>query len=168
MRIESRTQKGTLPDMSVYPFEWGRDPGRQEELEWIVVTSCCQSRTVRRHERRIRCKINIQRRNVKRDEFTLGTLSCSITSPRYVQRKEIKFRRNWGAWKKTVTDSMGMQAMKHGIHPSFEPRADITRSPKQGYQWPHKNDNLTVIGFLQWLPILSSLLVSNMTVVPSF
>ena len=23
---------------------------------------------------------------------------------------------------------------------AFKPRADVTRSPKQGYQWPHKKD----------------------------
>ena len=34
----------------------------------------------------------------------------------------------------------GNKACKRGIHPSFEPRADITRSPKQGYQWSHKKD----------------------------
>ena len=35
------------------------------------------------------------------------------------------------------------QAKKHakrGSTLALKPRADITRSPKQGYQWPHKND----------------------------
>ena len=25
-------------------------------------------------------------------------------------------------------------------HSTLKPRGDITRSPKQGYQWPHKKD----------------------------
>ena len=30
------------------------------------------------------------------------------------------------------------KSRKLGIHPGFETRKDITRLPKQGYQWPHK------------------------------
>ena len=29
-----------------------------------------------------------------------------------------------------------------GIHPSFKPREGVTRSPKQGYQLPHKRTNV--------------------------
>ena len=34
------------------------------------------------------------------------------------------------------------QAMKHNEESTlaFKPRADVTRSPKQEYQWPHKKD----------------------------
>ena len=34
------------------------------------------------------------------------------------------------------------QAKKHAkeIHPRFETQADNTRTPKQGYQWPHRKD----------------------------
>ena len=34
------------------------------------------------------------------------------------------------------------QARKHASESTLalKPRADITRSPKQGYQWPHKKD----------------------------
>ena len=31
-----------------------------------------------------------------------------------------------------------MQARESTL--ALKPRADITRSPKQGYQWPHKKD----------------------------
>ena len=31
-------------------------------------------------------------------------------------------------------------ARKRGIQPAFETQADIIRSPKRGYQWPHKKD----------------------------
>ena len=34
----------------------------------------------------------------------------------------------------------GENARKPGIHPSFKPTADVPRSPKQGYQWPHEKD----------------------------
>ena len=52
-------------------------------------------------------------------------------------------------WKRQVSHQRWIwgircaQASKHaseGIHPGFEPRADITRSPKQGYQWPREKD----------------------------
>ena len=35
-----------------------------------------------------------------------------------------------------------MQARKHASEftLALKPRADVTRSPKQGYQWPHKKD----------------------------
>ena len=36
-----------------------------------------------------------------------------------------------------------MQARKYASEGStlaLKPRADVTRSPKQGYQWPHKKD----------------------------
>ena len=36
-----------------------------------------------------------------------------------------------------------MQARKHVNERStlaLKPRADVTRSPKQGYEWPHKKD----------------------------
>ena len=36
-----------------------------------------------------------------------------------------------------------MQARKHASERStlaLKPRADVTRSPRQGYQWPHKKD----------------------------
>ena len=36
--------------------------------------------------------------------------------------------------------------MKHTmevIHPVFKLRADVTRIPKQEYQWPHKKDSCT-------------------------
>ena len=36
-----------------------------------------------------------------------------------------------------------MQVTKHtseGSTLALNPRADVTRSPKQGYQWPHKKD----------------------------
>ena len=32
------------------------------------------------------------------------------------------------------------KAHKQGIHPGLKLRADVIRSPKQGYQWPHKKD----------------------------
>ena len=34
------------------------------------------------------------------------------------------------------------QARKHASESTLDlkPRADVTRSPKQGYQWPHKKD----------------------------
>ena len=38
------------------------------------------------------------------------------------------------------------QVRKHaseGTHPVFETQADITRSPKQGYQWSHKKNSCT-------------------------
>ena len=38
----------------------------------------------------------------------------------------------------------GMQATKHtseGSTLALKPRGDIIRSPKQGYQWPHKEDS---------------------------
>ena len=37
----------------------------------------------------------------------------------------------------------GEEARKRVIHPDFETqaRADVTRSPKEGYQWPHKRDS---------------------------
>ena len=36
----------------------------------------------------------------------------------------------------------GHETCMQGIHPGFETqsRQDIMRSPKQGYQWPHKDD----------------------------
>ena len=35
-----------------------------------------------------------------------------------------------------------VQARKHASESTLalKPRADVTRSPKQGYQWPHKKD----------------------------
>ena len=36
-----------------------------------------------------------------------------------------------------------MQARRHakkGSSLALKPRADVTRSPKQGYQWPHKKE----------------------------
>ena len=35
------------------------------------------------------------------------------------------------------------QVKKHAtrIHPGFETQTDVTRSPKQGYQWLHEKDN---------------------------
>ena len=36
----------------------------------------------------------------------------------------------------------GEEALKRCIHPDFETHgADVTISPKQGYQWPHKKDS---------------------------
>ena len=37
-----------------------------------------------------------------------------------------------------------MQARKHASEKStlvLKPRPDVTRSPKQGHQWPHKKDS---------------------------
>ena len=34
----------------------------------------------------------------------------------------------------------GDKARKRGIHSGFETQGDVTRSPKQGYQWPHGKD----------------------------
>ena len=33
-----------------------------------------------------------------------------------------------------------MEQANEGFYPGFKSRADITRSPKQGYQWPNKKD----------------------------
>ena len=35
---------------------------------------------------------------------------------------------------------------------ALKPRADITRSPKQGYQWPHKKDLCPAIFFIKKHP----------------
>ena len=32
----------------------------------------------------------------------------------------------------------GKEASKQGIHPGLKIRVDITRNPRQEYQWPHK------------------------------
>ena len=39
------------------------------------------------------------------------------------------------------------QARKHASESTLalKPRADVTRSPKQGYQWPHKKDMCPVM-----------------------
>ena len=34
----------------------------------------------------------------------------------------------------------GEKAQKWNIHPTLKPSIDVTGSPKQGYQWPHKKD----------------------------
>ena len=34
----------------------------------------------------------------------------------------------------------GDKAHKRGITLALKPRGDVTRSPKQGYQWPHEKD----------------------------
>ena len=47
-----------------------------------------------------------------------------------------------------------MQVMKHASKRSalnLKPGADATRSPKQGYQWPHKKTNIFQKDFF-WIP----------------
>ena len=36
------------------------------------------------------------------------------------------------------TSCMSLPSVNKVAHSSFETRGDVTRSPKQGYQWPHK------------------------------
>ena len=55
-------------------------------------------------------------------------------------------------------DHTGKKACKGSIL-VLKPRADITRSPKEGYQWPHKKDLCPPIFFflkLTWLNALCS------------
>ena len=40
---------------------------------------------------------------------------------------------------KCITD-IPLPSVNKAAHPGFEPRGDVTRSLKQGYQWPHKKD----------------------------
>ena len=51
-----------------------------------------------------------------------------------------------------------MQARKHASERStlaLKPRAEVTRSPKQGYQWPHKKDSCPSKNFLKQPAFLS-------------
>ena len=53
-----------------------------------------------------------------------------------------------------------MQARKHASKKSslaLKPRADVTRSPKQGYQWPQKKDSCPTKIFFKKLDLDLSL-----------
>ena len=46
-----------------------------------------------------------------------------------------------GESEECITHKWGSTQVRYRIHYGFvKPRADITRSPKLGYQWPHKKD----------------------------
>ena len=35
---------------------------------------------------------------------------------------------------------MPLSSANKAVHPGLKPRGDTARSPKQGFQWPHKKD----------------------------